>query len=48
LVHKRFVGFFLGIAGAVAYPAVLWFDAARTRALAWGDARYGATAGVAA
>lgn len=31
------VGFFLGIAGAVGYPAVLWFDAARTRALAWGD-----------
>lgn len=42
------VGFFLGIAGAVAYPAVLWFDAARTRALAWGDARYGAGIGTTA
>lgn len=27
------VGFFLGIIGGVAYPAALWFDAARTRAL---------------
>lgn len=28
------VGFFLGILGAVGYPAALWFDAARARALA--------------
>ncbi len=27
------VGFFLGIVGAVGFPAYLWFDAARTRAL---------------
>lgn len=27
------VGFFLGILGAVAYPAALWFDAARVRAV---------------
>ena len=27
------VGFFLGIAGAVLFPAYLWFDAARVRAL---------------
>ena len=39
------VGFFLGIVGAVGYPAVLWFDAARTRALAWGEASMGATTG---
>jgi hypothetical protein len=33
------VGFFLGIAGAVLFPAYLWFDAARVRALnafGWG------------
>ncbi|MEK6975950.1 MAG: hypothetical protein AABY18_06375 [Candidatus Thermoplasmatota archaeon] len=35
-VDKRFVG----IVGAVGFPAYLWFDAARTRALA--DAGYGA------
>ncbi|MEK6975951.1 MAG: hypothetical protein AABY18_06380 [Candidatus Thermoplasmatota archaeon] len=39
------VGFFLGIAGAVGYPAALWFDASRTRALAWGDAGLGAPVG---
>lgn len=38
------IGFFLGIVGAVAYPAVLWFDASRTRALAWGDLGIKATA----
>lgn len=32
---KRFlnVGFFLGVVGALGYPGLLWFDAARTRAL---------------
>lgn len=39
LESKRFlnIGFYVGILGAVGYPAVLWFDAARTRALAWAD-----------
>lgn len=40
------IGFFLGIAGAVGYPAVLWFDAARTRALAWHSATFGSSTGV--